>query len=44
VFELDNNTITLDDLAKNQNDLAALQQKFNIGELAAYQPEWVKEY
>lgn len=44
VFELDNNTITLDDLTKNQNDLLALQQKFSIEELTDYQPEWVKEY
>jgi lipopolysaccharide export LptBFGC system permease protein LptF len=44
VFELDNNTLTLDDLAKNQNELLALQQKFNVEELAAYQPEWLKEY
>ncbi|WP_293268017.1 DUF3087 family protein [Neptunomonas sp.] len=44
VFELDNNTITLDDLTKNQNDLLTLQQKFDIEDLAAYQSEWVKEY
>jgi hypothetical protein len=44
VFELDDNTITLDDLSKNQNELLALLQKFNIESLADYQPEWVKEY
>lgn len=44
VFELDNNTITLDDLSKNQNELSALQQKFNVSELAPYEAEWLKEY
>lgn len=44
VFELDNNTITLDDLTKNQNELSALQQQFSITELATYQAEWVDEY
>ena len=44
IFELDNNTITLDDLTKNQNELSALQQQFNIAELATYQAEWVDEY
>ncbi len=44
VFELDNNTITLDDLTKNQNQLSALQQQFNITQLEAYQSEWVDTY
>lgn len=44
VFELDNNTITLDDLTKSQNELSALQQQFNITQLATYQAEWVDEY
>lgn len=44
IFELDNNTITLDDLSKNQNELSALQQKFDITELVPYQAEWVAQY
>lgn len=44
VYELDNNTITLDDLVKSQNELSALQRQFSIIELATYQAEWVNEY
>ncbi|SFF80782.1 DUF3087 family protein [Neptunomonas qingdaonensis] len=44
IFELDNNTITLDDLAKSQKELSDLQQQYNITELAPYQSEWVAEY
>ena len=44
IFELDNNTITLDDLARSQQELSALQQQYNITELPTYQSEWVAEY
>ena len=44
VFELDNNTLTLEELTKSQNELRALQEKFGVSELPDYQPEWLDTY
>ena len=44
VFELDNNTLTLEELTKSQNELRALQEKFGVSELPDYQPERLDTY
>jgi predicted alpha/beta-fold hydrolase len=44
VYELDNNTITLDDLEKAHQEIKNLQVRWNIDQLEAYQPEWVDAY
>ncbi len=44
VYELDNNTITLEDLEKSHLEIKDLQAHWELETLEEYQPEWVDAY
>lgn len=44
VYKLDDNTITLDDLAKSQNELQTWAQQYQVTDFADYRPEMLEKY